>query len=106
MIRPHSAFRFSAKLRKIEIEHFQKYKRGRIMKRILFRSYHYDEDSVIAEVSEEEFAMLNKYTERELENGTMSDEDSELLNNIYCRGTEVTNKHMYDLPIDLEIPRT
>ena len=77
------------------------------MKRVLFRSYHYDEDSVIVEISEEEFARMNKYTERELENGNMSDEDWEwLFNDIYCRGKEVTNKHMYDLPIDLEIPQT
>ena len=76
------------------------------MKRILFHSYHHDEDSVIVEVSEKEFTRVNKYTEKELENGRMSDEDNEWLNEIESTGRGVLPSQMYDLPIDLEIPRT
>ena len=76
------------------------------MKRILFHSYQPDEDSVIVEMTEEEFTRVNKYTVKQLENGIMSDEDGEWLNDLYCKGREVYFKNMYDLPIDLEIPRT
>jgi len=76
------------------------------MKQILFRSYQPGEDSVIVEITEEEFSRVNKYTVKELENVMMTDEDAEWLNDIYCRGKKVCEKDINNLSIDLEIPRT